>query len=389
MAYWDNGDPTDVTDDCSYTGYDMSTGGAQTVTVSYVYNGITKTSSYDVRVKVAPFVFSLYEKEMEEGDYLVCYKNSEGVWRAMKNEVVSNRLSYEEVKPIDDGIITDNSALIWHIAKEGDYWTIYSSALSKYVSSTGAKSQAVLSEALEDKAKWTIQLTENGTFDITNKFNSSQSVNASLRNNGNYGFACYASGSYGPLALFRFDKYYATISDAKYATLCLPFNFTVPEGVTAYTAKVDYEKNFVNITAVAEEGDVIPAGMGIIISGEPGSYTFTGTTDDATVSNDSNDLVGVTEDTELTGGYILALDDDGTTIKFFQIDPDYNELGAYKAYLDYSGSANALGIRVNDATGIRAIEAQAVNQYFDLMGRKVQNPERGIYILNGKKVYVK
>ena len=182
----------------------------------------------------------------------------------------------------------------------------------------------------------------------------------------------------------------ATISEAKYATLCLPFNFTVPEGVTAYTAKVDYEKNFVNINAISV-GAVIPENTGIIIYSDvdkPATYTFTGSA--ATPSSlGDNDLVGVTEDTELEDGdYILALEDGA--VKFCPIDLSDKVLAANKAYLTLAGSsASSLSIRVNDATGIRTIEAQAADQYFDLMGRKVQNPERGIYILNGKKVYVK
>ena len=174
----------------------------------------------------------------------------------------------------------------------------------------------------------------------------------------------------------------ATISDAKYATLCLPFNFTVPEGVTAYTA----EASASSVALTAIEG-VVPANTGVIIYSEtPGTYAFTGSAE-APATLGTNNLVGVTAATELAGGYILAKDTDGTA-KFFTVAPN-TTLAANKAYLDYSGSASALSIRMGDATGIRTVEEQQVNTYFDLMGRKVQNPERGIYILNGKKVFVK
>jgi hypothetical protein len=43
-----------------------------------------------------------------------------------------------------------------------------------------------------------------------------------------------------------------------------------------------------------------------------------------------------------------------------------------------------------DATGINAIRKEAENgKVFDLNGRQVKNPSKGIYIINGKKVLVK
>ena len=212
---------------------------------------------------------------------------------------------------------------------------------------------------------------------------------ASYATNGTYLLDIYklAPAEYSNYTITIPKSYTAPISDAKYATLCLPFNYTVPEDVTAYTGEATND----GVTLTPIEG-VIPANTGVIIYSEtPGTYTFTGSAETpATIGK--NDLVGVTETTTIPeGSYILALDTDDTA-KFFEIDPKDNELAAYKAYLAIPEGvtpSKALAIRRGDATGIRTIEAQAVNQYFDLMGRKVQNPERGIYILNGKKVYVK
>ncbi|MBO7280004.1 MAG: hypothetical protein J6V00_02450, partial [Bacteroidaceae bacterium] len=58
-----------------------------------------------------------------------------------------------------------------------------------------------------------------------------------------------------------------------------------------------------------------------------------------------------------------------------------------------SGAALPKEVRIrhiDDITNVEEIEAVAEdNIYYDLSGRRVENPTKGIYILNGKKVYVK
>ena len=237
---------------------------------------------------------------------------------------------------------------------------------------------------LSNNSSWTVSINDSVA---TIKAQGTYTRNLLQYNESSTLFSCYSSGQKN-VCIYRKQLTYsllvfdATISDAKYATLCLPFNFTVPTGVTAYTA----EASASSVALTAIEG-VVPANTGVIIYSEtPDTYTFTGSAETPATLG-TNNLVGVTAATELAGGYILAKDTDGTA-KFFTVAPN-TTLAANKAYLDYSGSASALSIRMGDATGIRTVEEQQVNTYFDLMGRKVQNPERGIYILNGKKVFVK
>ena len=49
-ASYDNGSSADVTADATFSGYDMSTAGDQTVTVSYTESDVTKTATYDINV---------------------------------------------------------------------------------------------------------------------------------------------------------------------------------------------------------------------------------------------------------------------------------------------------------------------------------------------------
>ena len=148
-------------------------------------------------------VYALYTGELVEGDYVICYHNS--TWTAaLKNEELgtTGRLDYEEVVPADNVVTTDDATIVWHIAQNGNYWTIYSANANAYAAGTGVKNKAqMLEDGTVDFALWTITGTE--TYDFVNKGNAAANVNAYLRNNTTYGFACYAEGTGGALSLYK------------------------------------------------------------------------------------------------------------------------------------------------------------------------------------------
>jgi hypothetical protein len=158
---------------------------------------------------VAPVLsnnFELFTGDLVEGDYLIVYDNA-----AMKNTVDNSRLQFEAVTPENDVISTDNAAIIWHIAPSGDKWTIYSADANAYAASTGVKNKAqLLDDGADDKALWTV--SETRSFEFVNKYNAENSVNANLRKNGTYGFACYATSTGGALSLYKRQEFTPTVA---------------------------------------------------------------------------------------------------------------------------------------------------------------------------------
>ncbi len=209
-AHYNNSTTSDVTASATFSGYNMSTAGNQTVTVSY--GG--QTTTYTIQVLASgsgnPVIeidtgggsdgtYSLYSGALTEGNYLIVYDNY-----AMKNTVSSNRLTYESVSPSNDTISNPDASLIWHIAPSGNYWTIYNSTVEKYAASSGSKNQGALSSnGSDDKSLWTASGTS--TYEFVNKYNAANSINAYLRKNGTYGYGCYASnlGSSGAVSLYK------------------------------------------------------------------------------------------------------------------------------------------------------------------------------------------
>lgn len=188
---------------------------------------------------------------------------------------------------------------------------------------------------------------------------------------------------------------------AGYATFSSTYAVDFSEsGLTAYTATVS--ENKVVMTPI--ENGIVPANTGVILKGAAGYYTGVITTTEAVIEN--NDLVAATEEipslaTETTvdevtyKNYILNVVNE--TPGFYQAND--KKVAAGKAYLQVLAAtvaeAKALTIVWNDGetTGIEEnYEFGTMNSdaaTFDLSGRKVANPAKGLYIKNGKKFIVK
>ena len=141
--------------------------------------------------------YALYSGAITEGDYVIVTSDV-----AMKNTVTSDRFDYQSVTITEDKISNPTAAIVWHIAASGDYWTIYNANVNKYAASTGAKNKGqLLASGTDDKSLWTVSGTS--TYEFVNKQNTTNKVNANLRYNSGFGFACYSTSTGGALSLYK------------------------------------------------------------------------------------------------------------------------------------------------------------------------------------------
>lgn len=180
----------------------------------------------------------------------------------------------------------------------------------------------------------------------------------------------------------------STLTDAGYATFCLPYNATIPDGLTAYTATDNGE----SVKLTAKEGGKIAAGEGVVLKGDEGTYTFVAA-EGSVSATANNQMVGVTEDTPLTSAdnaYMLTRKKDDGSIAFRLLATDYT-LDANKAYLKLENNArNLISVVWDDnATGIYDLseKEEAENgAIYNLAGQKLMRTQKGINIINGKLV---
>lgn len=188
-----------------------------------------------------------------------------------------------------------------------------------------------------------------------------------------------------------------TIGETGYASCIFGFDAIAPEGVTAYTVNKQDDDGGVYLTKV--EG-TIPAYTPIFVGGTAGTYTFTVDNDNTPDALTGNLLKGsvtestATDDASTTYYALTASSEDATKPVIKKVRSGVT-IPAGKAYLIVAGSAAGspalLNIHFDDATGINsAISGTEKNEpVYDLQGRRVVKPTKGIYIQNGKKVILK
>lgn len=184
-----------------------------------------------------------------------------------------------------------------------------------------------------------------------------------------------------------------TITSAGYATFFAPVEVTLPaEGITAHTITEDED----GIHAVLSEPiSVVPANNGVLLAGEEGTYNLTITnTEAADLENALKGTAAKTLVTKTEGDayYVLAKKNDvvGLYNPVNGADKTTFYNAGFRAYWHIAGAPQGAGYRIGEEEDTTAID-QLLNTngelvIYDLSGRRVQKMEKGIYIVNGKKV---
>ncbi len=190
-----------------------------------------------------------------------------------------------------------------------------------------------------------------------------------------------------------------TLGNAGVATFCSEeaLDFSGTDEVKAYIVSA-FRPSTGNVTLTRITD--VPAGTGIILLGNAGTYEIPVGTGETVVSNL---LTGVTSAETLNKvegentNFILADGENG--VGFYTV-VDGSTLAAGKAYLSLPtaalpSNAQSIGLRFDGTTGIRSMEngqwRMAGAEWYTIDGRHLdaEPTAKGIYTVNGKKVFVK
>lgn len=179
-----------------------------------------------------------------------------------------------------------------------------------------------------------------------------------------------------------------SVGESGYATLMLGYNATIPADATCYAAAVEADK--AKLTAI--EG-ALAANTPVLVQAAEGDYEFEPV--DYASAVEGNELAGSLSAKDIipaTGTicYVLA-QPEGKDVAFYQVEMDGVKFAckANKAYLPVTASVAPARINFDFGTETGIAETENGNmktEMYDLSGRRVQSAQKGIFIVNGKKV---
>lgn len=222
-------------------------------------------------------------------------------------------------------------------------------------------------------------------------------ANRELGANGNNDNGVYTANSYYRMVIAPAEQAEATlkiVTGVKYGTFIAPFKANKPANVTLYSVKEVNES-----TLTLEEVSEIAANTPYIVYEdveETITYPLQGYGTAYKDIYEAGLLVGTLPGGTMTLGtdcYLLQKNND--VVGFYQCVADQKyTLGANRAYLKYEPTAPVKAFffgEENQTTAITTL-SELMNgkaEIYDLNGRKLRKLEKGINIVNGKKVIIK
>ena len=212
------------------------------------------------------------------------------------------------------------------------------------------------------------------------------------------------------IELEKITTFPLTIGAAGAATLCLPYEVTLPAALTAYTLTYDGSTTLI---ATKDADNVIPAYTPVLVNGPADIYDIALGEGTATYTTETNDGKNFLKDVEpdnaenvlhgvlaphyvKTTGVNYVLQNNNGNLGFYQVDIDTYLINPFRAFvnLESAPEAHSLSIVFDDSetTGIADVKGKKEDvrsDIFNLSGQRVGKDYKGVVIKNGRKMIQK
>ena len=288
-------------------------------------------------------------------------------------------------------IFTQVEENLYNISIERPEGTVYLTYGSLNGSAAGWKNQQIQATTDAEK-KGDIKIVPTGKNGILKIFNTVDNNYLDCQDGGSIYTDTDISNEEFAFELATEHEVTLNISSAGWATLILPFNAEIPEGVTVYASE-RVEGELVKLTEVGS----IVANTPYLIKGT-GEYTFSGygLADKDEYKDGKGLFVGTYVDYTTVGGeYVLQKH--GDVVAFYCVGESAKPtVKAYRCYLTASAREIKAFFFGDEVTGINGVDAAdtEIEAIYTINGTRVNNMQKGLNIVkmsNGKtqKVYVK
>ena len=374
------------------TGYQRTA----TVRLTYTYNtSEAVTKDVTITQAIAPQTYTLASSITSGKIYVIASGTSGGV-NVLGEQRDTNRGTVGGTVSETTLTTTNPAEVVVYGPDATGYYTLYTADGYLYAASSG--NNYLKSQSTNDmNGKWSISFdSETKEAEVVAHGTNTRNILHYNPNSGNPVFSCYGSTSSVDNPVYLFEK-----ADAAVATTTSVKLNGSGYATFATTTALDFQDaddatfSAWEITAISGSTITfnqikkhVAAGKGILLKG----------TADATVNLNimpaggdalsSNKLVGITEDTAVAADTYYGLSGN----QFKKVNA--GTVPAGKALLpanEVPASARELTFVFDEATGIKQVETSKsiIEGIYNLAGQKVQNPTKGLYIMNGKKVIIK
>lgn len=192
------------------------------------------------------------------------------------------------------------------------------------------------------------------------------------------------------------DTHTLSIQDIGLSTFHWNKRYHLPKGIKGGIITVSDSKANINY-AFNAQNPVINPETPLLLKGTPGNYTIVETKQEANTTDVSGNLlrgtVGLTQSTDGSTRYYVLTKKNGALGFYYQNGTDGTSVNnaPNRCFLEVNTSSPVQGFSLDDnLTGISEIgndiEADPTAPVYDLSGRRTTSKQRGIYIVNGKRI---